>query len=95
MMSIIGLHLPNTAFCAGAERFSAIYNKPVTRHDVRTMSTTEDVPAEKVKGGGKKMMKWLLIAAGAALAVGLASAGGGGGGQTNSSSDNGTVSFEW
>jgi hypothetical protein len=98
MMSIIGLHIPNVAFCTGAERFTQIYNKPVTRHKVMTMSTTENVSEKKVKKGQKKIIKWLLIAAGATLAAGLVSAGGGGGGggdQVSAASDTGGYNFRW
>lgn len=80
MMSIIGLHLPNAASCEDAGQFVAIYNKTITRHKVRAMSTAEDLPAKKVKKDDKKISKWLLIGAGVALAVGFAAAGGGGGG---------------
>lgn len=107
MMSIIGLHLPNAAFCDGAGRFVAVYDKTVTQHKVRAMSTTEDFPVKKVKKvkkDKKKISKWLLIGAGVALAVGLVAAGGGGGGdaggggddgQVNPSSDTGSATVGW
>jgi hypothetical protein len=99
MMSIIGLHLPNAAFCGGAGQFATKNNKPITWHKVRTMSTPEDIPVEKVQGGEKKRSNWLLLGVGAALVVGLVAAGGGGGGggggQVNPSSNTGNVTIEW
>ncbi|MGD8835832.1 MAG: hypothetical protein PVJ19_12885 [Desulfobacteraceae bacterium] len=106
MMSIIGLHLPTAAFCDDAGQLVAIYNKTITQHKVRAMSTTEDTSVKKVKKDKKKMGKWLLIGAGVALVIGLAAAGGGGGsddgggngvddGQGNPSSDTGSATVGW
>lgn len=97
MISIIGLHVPTIVFCAEADRLSVIYDKPVTRHKVRTIATTKDAPGKKVKGSSTKTIKWLLVAAGAALVVGLVAAdsGTGGDGQINSSSDTDSFNFKW
>lgn len=99
VVAIIGLVLPQSAFCNDKGRIAKPAQKTITRHAPVMMSTPEeDITSAMAANDGKKS-KWLWVGLGVVLVGGLVAAssggGGGAGGTTNPESNDGSISVGW